>query len=229
VTPAVASVVVGALLGTAASAETPWLISKKPIAKLSSEEAVYLFMGCSIRRSPGPEKLLAWSRFAAEDPRAGEALRSVITSECMPVDYSGNIYSLKFKSRSARGGLFEALYNSKFHTTAPPKLSDVASPDFASEFSETPRDQSLESIAIRDFGDCVAMAQTALSHRFLETDIGSHEEEAALTAIAPSLGSCLPTGSQYKFDRPAFRGLLAEAMYKRAADMVHAAPNVGKP
>lgn len=63
---------------------------------------------------------------------------------------------------------------------------------------------------------CVAEQNPAAIRGLIATRPETAEEKAAIQAIAPSLGPCLPQGATLKANRQSLRAALAEALYHRA-------------
>jgi hypothetical protein len=207
----------GALLLMAAQSG-PLVVASKPITSMRADEVLMLFMQCSVSTNVTQKKWLEWGSFAPEDARSAAELRSLASSECMPVDHSGNVYSLKFSTVDSRGALYNVLYKKAFGSSSAPKISAVSAPDFASEFVKNEAVANI--VEVRKLGDCVVVADASAVHSLLIAAPDSDKERQAFTSITPRLAGCMFSSSQLRLSRPFVRGMLAEAAYKRAANIV---------
>ena len=70
--------------------------------------------------------------------------------------------------------------------------------------------------ALSPFGECVVRASPAQSLAVLRTRVETPEEDAALKAVFPVLGSCLEKGSALRLNKFVMRGTLALNLYRLA-------------
>jgi hypothetical protein len=63
-------------------------------------------------------------------------------------------------------------------------------------------------------GMCFAQAHGLLVYDLLETEAESDEEQAAIAAIAPQLGPCIPEGVEIAFDVNTLRAMLAHGLHR---------------
>jgi hypothetical protein len=75
-----------------------------------------------------------------------------------------------------------------------------------------------------DFADCVVQADPYDADYFFRAPAGSEDEKAALQALVPSLGPCLPQGQQMELNPAALRVWVGEALWHAAN---HNAPPAG--
>jgi hypothetical protein len=71
----------------------------------------------------------------------------------------------------------------------------------------------LDAALVR-FGECVARAAPADTHRLITAAPGSSEESAAIGVLSPRLSPCMQQGLRVTFSAPMLRGVVAEALYK---------------
>lgn len=127
-----------------------------------------------------------------------------------------------------RGGLAEARYIVRY-PDAPPAAVAGAQPVGMTEEAMRARlaaatDQQLE--LTRVFGDCVVAAWAVGVDQLVRAQAGSSEERAAITALQPTLGSCLPQNQSISFTRESVRAPLADALYRKSEGMVATASTV---
>jgi hypothetical protein len=70
--------------------------------------------------------------------------------------------------------------------------------------------------SLEEIGLCVARADPVAARAVLETPPGTDRENAAIRAVVPVLGPCVPDGVTLKFDKLFIRGLIALALYHSA-------------
>ncbi|MEE4351130.1 MAG: hypothetical protein V2J26_12965 [Pacificimonas sp.] len=70
------------------------------------------------------------------------------------------------------------------------------------------------SLPLLLFGSCVLRQGTSAVRDFVNSEVASSEEKAAIGEIAPSLSGCIPAGAEVKFSRSALKALLAENLYR---------------
>lgn len=121
--------------------------------------------------------------------------------------------TLRFREHLFRGGLYEALYRSRFRTPPP---GFAALPPLAYRWTDArgatgSRAVSRERAA---FGECVVRAGPAESHALLQTEVTRDAEQAAFAALLPHFSACVPAGASLRFSRPVLRGIVAEALYE---------------
>ena len=76
--------------------------------------------------------------------------------------------------------------------------------------------QELGSVAIAQFGECVARANPADIPPLARTVFGSGAEMAALKAFWPHMPACLPAGMKMELDRATLRDAITLAYYRLA-------------
>ena len=111
----------------------------------------------------------------------------------------------------ARGVIAEALYKLQFanppQATNPVQVAPIL-PASATDSS------NLNEAIVYDFAQCVTDANPSAVRSLVLSKIGSHDEQAAISELVPSLSPCLYKGQMLRVDRPTFRARFAEALYR---------------
>jgi hypothetical protein len=136
-------------------------------------------------------------------------LRSVVDDRCLEEG------ALAIPPNLMRGAFYQYLYRETY-ASAPPALPAVAADFDASKIANLNDDAKIE-VAIRQFGDCVARIDRSDAHAFVIASPGSSAEDAALNALAPHLGACLPQGSKWTLNRSSLGAVLSEVLYREGA------------
>ncbi|MEO7411259.1 MAG: hypothetical protein ABIU10_08070 [Sphingomicrobium sp.] len=76
------------------------------------------------------------------------------------------------------------------------------------------RDRARAYSVVSAFGDCVVRAGPAKAWALLQTKVASAPEKAALAALAPEMGSCVPAGAQIELSPNNIRGTVALNYYR---------------
>lgn len=201
------------------SMETGSLITNRPAgglgtgrkdARLISRE----FAACSVRRGRAiAERYLAAPIGSANHMRLQ---RRVLVDDCLGAG------ELTLPVQVIRGALFEQLYLLDYRTAPAHDLAAVAAIDYSAGYSSPVTPQAGNGIALAQFGDCVARADTDNARHFLINFPDSGGETAAVRALMPRLGACIPAGLKITFSRSVLRAAIAEGVYRlvRAANRV---------
>jgi hypothetical protein len=156
-----------------------------------------------------------------------ERADGLFISDCMP-DRS----RMRANATQIRYGLAEALtladaksLSFDFARTAPlvhrpfvdrPMPADVAAdPRRVAGWNAVAAERSTYAV-LSPFGECVVRAAPAQSLAVLRTRVETPEEDAALKAVFPVLGSCLGKGSALRLNKFVMRGTLALNLYRLA-------------
>ena len=75
---------------------------------------------------------------------------------------------------------------------------------------------TLGAIALNQLGECVVQADPTGARSVLDTPIGKPEELAAINAITPVMGQCLPKDFKLVLDRSTVRSAVALSYYRMA-------------
>jgi hypothetical protein len=76
-------------------------------------------------------------------------------------------------------------------------------------------DASFRDAAVNEMATCVADTNPAGIVALLQSDAYTDGEDAAFTALMPSLGPCLAAGTQLSGEREPLRAALADALFQR--------------
>jgi hypothetical protein len=82
--------------------------------------------------------------------------------------------------------------------------------------SEDARAKASKLMAPLVFGECAVRTDPANSHRLLLTEVGSPEEDAALSALQPAFADCVIDGLQFSISRAAVRDIVALNYFRLA-------------
>lgn len=122
---------------------------------------------------------------------------------------------LRFPASLLRGPLYIALYRRDFGRTVPQLRPEPI--DFAQSARLSADDPERPAFAGRfAFTDCVVRRATAAAHAVVLSPTASRSEASSMAALSPSLGPCLPGGTQFRINKLILTGLLAETLYKDA-------------
>lgn len=169
---------------------------------------------CIVKRAASQGALLLSTvpGSGAEDKIVG-AMQSRL-DWCMPPALHDG---LVFPVGVLRGKLAEELYRTEFPGGVSPKpIKEV----LAWEYPFTAKDQGDRGrMMLEQTGRCVVMRDPASVSALVATAPFSAGESRQVAAISPSLGTCMPTGSNARISRQMLRGLLAEALYEYARDV----------
>lgn len=118
---------------------------------------------------------------------------------------------MTIKPPLVRGVIAEALYKLQFAERPQPSGHVSAAPIIPAAAV----DQSDQQEAIvYDFAQCVTEKEPSAVRSLILSKVGSHEEQAAVAELTPSLSPCLYRGQTLHADRLTFRARLAEALYR---------------
>jgi hypothetical protein len=140
------------------------------------------------------------------DQAIDAALAKIAIDECLG---SGELTM----SRSLfRGAVYRALYIRDFGQVSPvPATIGVQGKDAAEAAATTSMN------LLQRFGDCVVGADPADARALVLATAATQAERGAITRLGPALGGCVAPKNQVRFSRAVLQGVLAEALYKRAA------------
>ena len=113
-----------------------------------------------------------------------------------------------------RGAVAETLYESRFAQPASARNpAAAAAPSFRAA-DVNGRDDAAFLTSSFELAQCTAPRQPDLIRALLATEPGSDAETAALTALYPAFGACVPAGTQLRVDKGGIRAMLAESLYR---------------
>jgi hypothetical protein len=81
---------------------------------------------------------------------------------------------------------------------------------------EEQRTKRLATVYVAAYGECVVRTDPAGAHALLRTEPESAAEAAAIGALRPALGNCLPDGQTLSFGKFIIRGTVAMNFYRLA-------------
>jgi hypothetical protein len=199
------------------SMETGSLISNRPAGGLgtTAKEARLIsrqFAECSVKRGRRiAERYLAAPIGSADQARLQ---RQVLVDDCLGAG------ELSLPLEVIRGALFEQLYLFDYKAAPAPDLATVAAIDYTIGYSSPVTAQAGNGIALAQFGDCVARADTENARNLLVNLPDSRGETEAVHSLMNHLGACIPRGQKISFSRSVLRAAIAEGLYRlaRAAD-----------
>jgi hypothetical protein len=123
---------------------------------------------------------------------------------------TGSSLAMKMGMSTVRAMLLEQAYR-RGNTSPPAWLSTIK--------AEPPRafvssgDDLAAARASAAFADCLVSAAPLQSDAMLRTPSGSAEEKAALKALVPFLGPCVPTGQTLKLNLATVRAYVADGLW----------------
>lgn len=197
--------------------ETGSLITNRPAGgattgKKDARSISRHFAACTIRRGRGSaERYLATPVGA---PGWERLQHLVLVDECLGTG------ELRLPFEVIRGALFEQLYLTDYKADPVADLTAVAPIDYAAGYSSPVSVQVGNAIALGQFGDCVARADSAGARNLLTSLPDSSGETAAVHRLMPRLGACIPAGRKITFSKSVLRAAVAEGLYRltRAAE-----------
>ncbi|MBV8686649.1 MAG: hypothetical protein JOZ90_12145 [Alphaproteobacteria bacterium] len=175
---------------------------------------------CLVKREGAlAEKLL----LAPADSR--DYLRAFIAADKKAVCFDDqSALAPKLHSNATRGAIIEALLLRDFSAVGAPRGRHVARtfpdgpPPPAGQFGADPRWRAFLKLA-----ECVVRAEPGSSFALFSTPVASPEETAAVRALVPAIGDCLPPGLEVPMRPSVLRSYLAEAAYRVSAERLAAA------
>lgn len=168
-------------------------------------ETLRKYAACLLTIEPrAVERTLA----AAPGEQSAKLMRRLATERCL---YEG---SLSFVPSLLRGALFAAAYRRDYGSDAPPPSPTRV--DFAAGIPEGGQDREA-NIGLLLFADCVAQADPKDARTAVLAPVGSDEEARAYGGLLPHLNGCLFKGQEITFSKGVLSGILAEVLYRNAA------------
>jgi hypothetical protein len=204
-----------------AVADRPLVVTRQSVLSLAPARVFEMYVDCLIKDPERKVRALQFLKFVPEDPRLPQLSAKLSWNDCVPVDRTGSISSIKYEIPDLRGMLFIVFYRQGFPKFNPTVYENKNELNINAEFvaNEVPlADSDLKN---RQFGDCVAKTAPRSVHKLLHTDVSSDAEKIAWEGVSPVLSQCLSTSDKAISGKPILRRVLAEAMFKRAAGLVH--------
>lgn len=125
--------------------------------------------------------------------------------------------SLRFQPRAARRPVALAVVEHRLaQAPAEAPLPPEADPWFVAPLAAMSAQMQVDrgSLAVQDFGHCVALRAWADTRALFATESGSPAESAAVRRLTPALGPCLTEGVNIRVTHRNLRLILAEPFYQ---------------
>jgi hypothetical protein len=113
-----------------------------------------------------------------------------------------------------RGAVAESLYETSFAQPAAARTPPAAAAAFFRASAAASREDAAMVSTFFDLAQCAAPREPGLVRALLATEPASDAESAALTALYPTFGQCVPAGTQLSIDRGGMRAMLAESLHR---------------
>lgn len=186
-----------------------------PLSSREAERTMAQFSQCIVRTA-SRQTLRRFLRLIPGSPAFQTAGRRLVDSYCVP-RVPGAVMRMRFRFDLLRSALYSALYRRDFRTSGPSDLGNLPPLLLSTEFDGPPVEIPAATRALRSLGDCTVRLDAPAAHALLMTDVGSSEEQRAITASLPAMQRCMTEAQQLRFSRGMLRGILAEALYKLRA------------
>jgi hypothetical protein len=164
---------------------------------------------CAADRDSGAaDTLLATAPYSsAEREQAVRLLRSA--ERCLRLRSPIATSALLF-----RGAIAETLYETRFAQPVAARDPAAAATSFFRAADVAGREDAALLATSFELAHCTAPRHPDLIRALLATEPGTEAETAALSALYPSFGACVPAGTQLRVDRGGIRAMLAESLYR---------------
>jgi len=141
-----------------------------------------------------------------DDARGAVLLRDIASNGCL------RFGELSKSTDMLRGAIFKSFYQreQKNASTMPGEVPA----NFTAFVRDAKAPESMRYLARMDFGACVVRADPANARSLTLATPGGQAEKAALVALRPSLGACVPSGLQVALTKTTISSALAEALYR---------------
>jgi len=184
-----------------------------------SDATLYRFVECAVARREVKVRAAIDARNEAAYQKALDSLSDV--QRCAASAYvaeDASVITLTSDRGTMRGFIGEA-----FVKKEPKRAAGLAPLPLQRTYVRDWYEMTGRARPVDEMATCVADTNPAGIVALLKTRIGSSDEKAAVSALAPSLGQCLATGYKLNTNRLGLRTALAEALYHRAFDPAPAA------
>jgi hypothetical protein len=115
-----------------------------------------------------------------------------------------------------RGAIAEALYEAQFPQPPAPRDPAAAALPFFQPAAASTLDNAAGLTATYALADCTVAQHSELVRALLAADPDSDAESAALRALNPVWGACVPPNTSLAINRREIRAILAESLYRWA-------------
>lgn len=202
------------------SLNNPWGGQTSEVSRKRSREMLSQFSKCVYNRSrEGSLSLLertdyGFTDFAQIDLENDRAVRTYGFRDCLSrvAQTHGTGVQLRFSAGGLRQWLVQEAYFDRYDES-PSWIQPgmvVAEREFPLSGPGT------GASAAMDLSDCVVAADPYTADFYSRTAGGSDEEKAALDALTPSLGGCLPQGQQVQLSPALLRIWIGESLWHAA-------------
>lgn len=179
------------------------------------------FGGCLVKADPTDSMDFVMASPGSKTSEAAKQKLMPRMSDCLSASVdqflSGQV-SMTIQPTMVRGVIAEALYKLQFAGRPQPTSHVSAAPIIP---AATVDPSNREEAIVYDFAQCVTESDPSAARSLVLSKIDSHEEQAAIAAITPSLSPCLYRGDTLKADRLTLRTRLAEALYRWSVSATH--------
>jgi len=164
----------------------------------------FQFAQCMLLKNS--RKAEAYFAIKRDDPQSDVTLKKLADNDCLRDG------GLRMPTELLRGALFRAAYIKQFPRI--PTTLATAEVDFDTYLNDPKAPAMVQYRVLMDFADCVVRSDFANADRFVRTQPGSPEENAALGALMPKLGPCMVSGVKVTLNRSVISAVLSEALYR---------------
>jgi hypothetical protein len=192
----------GSRVGRARPADMPEMAGLSRIDRVRA--TVDLYADCLVTGST--RKALAYREMKYDDPKSGDTLIRIATTDCL------RLGELRMPVDLLRGSVFESFFR-RDYVDSPLKLAEKGV-DFSQFVNDPKATSSARYLLLMGFADCVVRTDATNTKAYVLAFPGSSEEKQALGALQPVLGPCFPAGGQVTFNKSVMSAILAEALFR---------------
>lgn len=141
----------------------------------------------------------------------------ILMEQCLGVaDRGAGGVGMTISNTAIRGALVEAAYLNAYKDEDAPITLAADAPEFLENRYIVPGRTHDDALAAASFSDCVVYQAPAKAHAVLHTKPGTKDEKAAVMAIVPAVGKCIPSGKEMRLNLASIRAFLADGLWARA-------------
>lgn len=123
---------------------------------------------------------------------------------------------MTISNKAIRTSLVEAAYLDEHKDEDEPISIPEGAPEVLPNRYFVEGETADDARAIASFADCIVFNAPAEAHAIVHTDPASDEERAAINAIVPALGGCLPAGNEMELTVESIRAMVADGLWARS-------------
>ncbi len=168
------------------------------------------YVECVLRNTPRA-RVDQYLRTFPDTVVANELGVKLTASECLATG------GLRFRESLLRAQIYQALYRREFGKDAAVDISAAGQIDYSVGKPAQGFDQS---VALRNFGDCVVRANPQQARALTLSEQASESEAKAFQALMPFFGGCLSKDSKVEFSKSVLRGIVGETLYRLSKNAV---------